>query len=231
MTREVRRAVDLWPTLDMEIRAEGDGMTFHGYAAVFNSASEDLGGFREQIEPGAFSRTLKRDRDIRMFLNHNTDTLLATKRAGTLRLAEDEKGLAVDADLPDTTAGRDLATLLKRGDVSTMSFGFQVVKDSWDEDRKERTLREVRLFEVSAITGWPAYGATSAHVRHLAEDMGEDGDALEAAVSVLFSDTRLTPEQRDLLIRAINARTDVPVVGSALAEWRERAAAKGILAA
>ena len=111
--REIRVAVEAWPTADLEIRADGDGMTFHGYAAVFNSLSEDLGGFRERIEPGAFSRTLKRDRNIRMFLNHNMDSLLATTQAGTLTLAEDDKGLLVSASLPDTTLGRDTAALLE----------------------------------------------------------------------------------------------------------------------
>lgn len=230
--REVRRAIDLWPDADMEIRADGDGMSFHGYAAVFGEDSEDLGGFKERIDPGAFAKSLReRKRDIRMFLNHNTDSLLASTRAKTLRLEEDDKGLVVEADLPDTTAGRDLAVLLKRGDVSSMSFGFQVIRDAWSEDQKQRTLREVRLFEVSAITGWPAYTGTTAHVRHLATDTNEDPEALSAAVEVLFSDEKLTTDQRDLLIRAINARTNVPVVGGALAEWRERAIARGIIAA
>lgn len=226
--REIRVAADTWPTADLELRADGDGMTFHGYAAVFNSDSEPM-PFVEQIASGAFTRTLKRDRNIRMFLNHNTDVLLATSGAGTLSLAEDDKGLRVEAQLPDTTAGRDLAILLARGDVNTMSFGFQTVKDQWSEDGTKRTLKELRLFEVSPITGWPAYPATTAFVRHLADELGEEADAMEAAFRVLTEpEGRLTPEQHELLQRAINARTDRPYVGPSLVDWRARFAEKGI---
>lgn len=232
--REVRVAVDTWPEADLDLRAASDGgMTFTGYAAVFNSRSEDLGGFRETIAPGAFTRTLQRDtRSIRMFLNHNSDVVLASTRAGTLRLAEDAKGLAVTADLPDTTAGNDLATLLRRGDVNSMSFGFQVVKDSWTDAKgnpapawegAQRTLEEVRLFEVSAVTGWPAYPATSAAVRSLAEMVGEDEQALADAAQALFTrDAVLSDAQRDLLMRAINARHPSSVVTATVAEFRQR---------
>lgn len=222
---------------DLEIRAEGDGMTFQGYAAVFNSDSEDLGGFRERIQPGAFTRTLKRDRNIRMFLNHNTDTLLATTGAGTLRLSEDEKGLAVSADLPDTTAGRDLATLLRRGDVNSMSFGFQVVKDEWAQDDTQRTLREVRLFEVSPITGWPAYPATTAAVRSLTDVAARllaDPAALAAAVAKLSNGEPLTMAERDLLSDVIDDLAGMPDGDMAmdsfplLAEMRARFAQKGL---
>jgi len=222
--REVRIAADTWPTADLELRAEGDGMTFHGYAAVFDSPSEPM-PFIETIAPGAFRKTLaEKRRDMRMFLNHNTDILLASSRAGTLRLSEDEKGLRAEADLPDTTAGRDAAVLLRRGDIATMSFGFQTVKDKWTEDGAQRTLTELRLFEVSPITGWPAYPATSAFVRHLADELDEPVDDLEVAFRVLTTDARLTPEQHDLLMRAIAARTDRPFVAPSVVEWRERLA-------
>lgn len=223
--REVRVAADTWPSIDLEMRAEGDGMTFHGYAAVFDSPSEPM-PFVERIAPGAFRKTLsEKKRDMRMFLNHNTDILLGSTRAGTLRLSEDERGLHAEADLPDTSAGRDLAVLLKRGDVATMSFGFQTVRDRWSDDGSERTLNEVRLFEVSPITGWPAYPATSAFARHLAEELDEEVTDLDAAFRVLTdTDTRLTPEQHDLLLRVINARTDRPMVASAVSEWQTRLA-------
>lgn len=226
--REVRVAVDAWPDAELELRATDDGgMTFHGYAAVFNSWSEDLGGFRERIAPGAFARSLGRERNVRMFLNHNADVVLASTRAGTLRLSEDDKGLRVEADLPDTTSGRDLATLLRRGDVDSMSFGFAIPKggESWSANGRERELTEVRLYEVSAVTGWPAYPATSAAVRHLADEIEGNADELAAAFAVLRSaDERLTPAQRDLLVRAVNARTDAPVVAVTNAELRQRLA-------
>lgn len=223
--REVRVAVEAWPTADLEIRADSDGMTFRGYAAVFDSFSDDLGGFRERIERGAFSRTLKRDRNMRMFLNHNTDSLLATTRAGTLTLSEDDKGLLAEAKLPNTTLGRDTAELLRRGDIDSMSFGFSVDAkgQKWSEDGAERTLTDIRLYEVSPVTGWPAYPATSASVRELAEAIDAEPDDLAAAFSVLRDgEARLTAEQHDLLLRSINAKYDrpIPVLTASVAEWR-----------
>lgn len=223
--REVRVAADTWPTVDLEMRADGDGMSFHGYAAVFDSPSEPM-PFVERIAPGAFRKTLaEKKRDMRMFLNHNSDILLASTRAGTLRLSEDERGLRAEADLPDTSAGRDLAVLLKRGDVGTMSFGFQTVRDSWSDDGSERTLKEVRLFEVSPITGWPAYPATSAFVRHIADELDEPEDVVDATVRVLLGEGELTPEQYDIALRLINTHAPTKrVEAPSIVEWRERLA-------
>ena len=86
--------------------------------------------------------------------------LLATRKAGTLRLSEDSRGLLVDADLPNTTAGRDVAELVRRGDISSMSFTFKKVRDSWTDGGARRSLDEVKLFEVSPMTEWEAYTAT-----------------------------------------------------------------------
>lgn len=136
-------------------------MRFAGYAAVFNSPSEPL-PFTETIAPGAFRRSLNSGSEKRMFLNHNTDQVLASSRSGTLTLSEDQRGLYVEADLPDTTYGRDLSVLMQRGDVHSMSFGFSVPRggDAWSEDGATRELREVILHEVSVVTGFPAYPAT-----------------------------------------------------------------------
>lgn len=146
----------------LELRAGGDGMQFTGYAAVFNSDSEPL-PFIEQIAPGAFKRSLSSGREIRMFNNHNTDQVLATTRNGSLTLSEDNRGLLVQAQLPDTTLGRDLSTLIADGTVHSMSFGFSVPRggDSWSEDGKTRVLNEVVLHEVSIVQGFPAYPETS----------------------------------------------------------------------
>jgi HK97 family phage prohead protease len=125
-----------------ELRAEGDGNTFVGYAAVFNSPSEPL-PFIERIAPGAFAKSLRaRKQDIKLYVNHNSDMVLASRRSGSLRLSEDSIGLRVEADLPDTSYARDLKDLMQRGIVDKMSFGFQVDKrgDSWNEDGTERTL-------------------------------------------------------------------------------------------
>ena len=165
----------------LEVRAAdvADGMRFSGYAAVFNSDSEPL-PFIEQIAPGAFKRSLSSGREIRMFNNHNTDQVLATTRNGSLVLTEDARGLKVDAQLPDTTLGRDLAVLIADGTVHSMSFGFSVPAggDSWSDDGKTRVLREVMLHEVSIVQGFPAYPETSgATVR-------TDDDVVESAAGV-----------------------------------------------
>jgi len=143
-------------------------VNFVGYAAVFNSPSEPL-PFIETIKPGAFRRSLQSGKEVRMFVNHNTDLVLGSTRAETLLLSEDERGLLVEGQLPDTSYGRDLATLMERGDVHSMSFGFTVPRggDSWSDDRSSRELREVILHEVSVVTGFPAYPETDASVRDL----------------------------------------------------------------
>lgn len=215
--REVRVAVETWPLEDVEVRADGNGLSFRGYAAVFNSWSEDLGGFRERIRPGAFSKSLREKRAIKMFLNHNSDVVLASTRKASLTLAEDERGLLAEATLPDNEWGRPVADAVRRGDIDSMSFGFQTVKDSWDfksdpKDLAERELVEVRLFEVSPVTGWPAYPKTSASVRELAEAIEAEPDELAAAFAVLRAeDQRLTREQASLLTKLINARSDARV--------------------
>jgi HK97 family phage prohead protease len=209
--REVRVAVDTWPMADMEIRAEGDGLTFRGYAAVFDSPSEPL-PFVERIRPGAFARSLKRERSIKMFHNHNSDIVLGSTRAKTLTLIEDQRGLLAEATLPDNYWGHYVRDAVKRGDIDSMSFGFQTVKDSWSGDMAERDLIEARLFEVSDVSGWPAYAATSASVRELAEIVDEDPDELAEAFKLLREpEARLSTSQASLLTKLINARSDRPV--------------------
>ena len=139
---------------------------FRGYAAVFDSPSEPL-PFIETIRPGAFRRSLNSGREVRMFVNHNSDLVLGSTRSGTIEVSEDDFGLLVQGVLPDTSYGRDLSTLMQRGDVASMSFGFSVPKggDSWSDDGNSRELRELILHEVSVVTGWPAYPATDASVR------------------------------------------------------------------
>jgi HK97 family phage prohead protease len=161
-------------------------MRFAGYAAVFNSPSEPL-PFTETIAPGAFRRSLNSGSEKRMFLNHNTDQVLASSRSGTLTLSEDQRGLYVEADLPDTTYGRDLSVLMQRGDVHSMSFGFSVPRggDAWSEDGATRELREVILHEVSVVTGFPAYPATEgAQVRSTDEITDEATAKTESGLPV-----------------------------------------------
>ena len=188
----------------IEMRAEGDGMTFTGYAALFNQPSEPL-PFTETIMPGAFKRSLASRNEVKLLWNHDTGTVLGSLRAGTMQLSEDAKGLKVTAQLPDTQAGRDAAVLLKRGDVSAMSFGFRVPEggDSWSADGAERMLNSVRLHEVS-IVAFPAYPSTDglANVRSfeaIAARANVDSNELTEAILALEGDTELTERQAELL--------------------------------
>jgi len=228
---EVRDAAVAWPDLDFDIRAVGDGLEFRGYAAVFNSPSADLGGFTETIAPGAFTRSINAaangQQDIRMFWNHDQNRLLASTKAKTLRLSQDDRGLIAEATLTASTDGRDMSTLIREGNVRSMSFGFTVqAKDgaSQSPDGRERTLRDVRLHEVSPVTGWPAYAATSASVRHLLARVDWDEDD---SVAALVAD--LSEPQRTAFFRHLNAANPTPYiapnVAEALARLRRREAA------
>lgn len=153
-------------TRPLEFRAGDSGKKVGGYAAVFNSEVDIGGWFREVISPGAFKDAIKGD--VRALIDHNSGRVIGRSTAGTLRLAEDKTGLAVEIDLPDTTDGRDIATLIERGDISGMSFGFIVTKQTWDEtgDVPKRTIEAVELHEVS-IVAFPAYDDTSIALRSL----------------------------------------------------------------
>ena len=203
---------------DFELRSTtedgSDFMSFRGYAAVFNQDSEPL-PFTERVAPGAFKKTLKSRNNVKMYRNHDSSALLATTRAGTLRLQEDGHGLLVDADLPPTTVGRDLSILMQRGDIDSMSFGFTVARngDEWSADGMQRTLREVRLHEGSIGTGFPAYPQTTATVRSLevlAEKGGTDADALAVALTDLEGG-QPSPETVELLNRILASFQPAPV--------------------
>lgn len=195
-----------------EIREEGDGMTFVGYAAKFDQPSENLGGFVEYVERGAFSRSLKSRNDVMLLWNHDAGEPLASTRSGTMKLTEDEVGLRVEARLPQTTRGKDLAILLRDGIVGKMSFGFNVIKDSWNAEGNERRLKSVRLFEVSAVV-WPAYTSTSASVRGLdlvAQRASVDADELADVMLKIEEGADLTPDQAELMKSVVERLAPAP---------------------
>jgi len=169
-------------SVDMEVReATEDAFTFIGHAAVFDQPSEDLGGWIEYIKRGAFRRVL--GDDVRFLVNHNPDLLLARTRNGTLRLKEDPRGLAVEADIAPTTLGNDLRILLERGDMTQMSFAFIVAPEGsdWEEDDSGQLIRTVTrmeaLFDVSPVT-YPAFPQTDAGIsRALGEKPEDSSDA------------------------------------------------------
>lgn len=179
------RTVEVGTLEASDVNDEGFARSFSGYAAIFNSPSEPL-PFIETIAPGAFKRSLNSGKEIRAFVNHNSDMPLATTKNGSLELAEDERGLHVKMKLPDTTAGRDLSVLLREGVVHSMSFGFTVPAsgDSWSSDGTARTLKEVRLFEVSVVSGFPAYKATEGATVRTTDETEEPTDTPEPGRSV-----------------------------------------------
>jgi HK97 family phage prohead protease len=187
-------------SVDFEVRAEGDGMTFTGYASVFNSPSQDLGGFIEYVAPGAFKRSLQSRNEVKLLWNHDSGEPLASLRGGTMQLVEDDRGLKVTAQLPNTTRGRDIAELLRTKVIDSMSFGFNVIKDTWSRDGQTRTLDSVRLFEVS-IVSFPAYEATTAQVR---SQPTINPDQLADALLKLESGEELDEENATLITEVVN---------------------------
>jgi HK97 family phage prohead protease len=187
-------------SVDFEVRAEGDGMTFTGYASVFNSPSEDLGGFVEYVAPGAFKRSLQSRNEVKLLWNHDSGEPLASLRGGTMQLVEDEVGLRVTAKLPNTTRGRDIAELLRTKVIDSMSFGFNVIKDSWSRDGQTRTLESVRLFETSSVS-FPAYPSTTATVRSAPTI---NADELADALLRLESGEELDDKSAELITDVVN---------------------------
>jgi HK97 family phage prohead protease len=195
-------------SVDFEVRAEGDGMSFTGYASVFNSPSEDLGGFVEYVAPGAFKRSLQSRNEVKLLWNHDSGEPLASLRGGTMQLVEDEIGLRVTAKLPNTTRGRDIAELLRTKVIDSMSFGFNVIKDSWSRDGQTRTLESVRLFETS-IVAFPAYSATTATVR---SQPTINPDQLADALLKLESGEELDEANANLITEVVNKLKAQPEV-------------------
>jgi len=163
----------------VELRAykteEESRMLVEGYAIVFNSESRDLGGFTEVVKENALDKALERNTDVLALYGHDYQNVLGRQSADTLQLEKDERGIKFTLDLPNTQLGRDVYTLVERGDLKGNSFGFTVEKDSWDKkgDKVIRTIEQVRdLFEIS-IVSLPAYEATELVKRNF-EEFAED---------------------------------------------------------
>lgn len=173
----------------IEIRVRADRVEFRdaaagsaavgvlaGYAAVYERLSQNLGGFVEKVAHGAFAQSLADNNPVLARYNHDDNQLLGTTEAETLRVSSDETGLPYDVDLPDTSVGRDVAVLAKRGDVRYSSFAFRTLEDAWsvtDQGFPLRTLLKVQLVDVAPVNN-PAYRDTSVGMRSLAERTGID---------------------------------------------------------
>lgn len=175
---------------ELRIAKDDESPKIVGYAAVFNQLSDDLGGFRERVLPGAFEETIKAD-DIRALWNHDPNYVLGRNASGTLKLAEDEHGLRIEIDPPDTQWARDLLATMQRGDVDQMSFGFYTVSDDWRKEKGQvvRDLVKAKLFDVSPVT-FPAYPQTVVHARDIL-------NANQAAIEALSQKDSERSEQDD----------------------------------
>lgn len=160
-------------TIKVELRADSKAglPMIRGIAALFNSLSEDLGGFREVIMPGAFKNALA-NCDCRALFNHDANMVLGRSTSGTLRLTETDRGLEFECDTPDTSYARDLMTSMQRSDIDQCSFGFSIAEDgdSWARDTDGMVIRTItsikKLYDVSPVT-YPAYANTECAVRSL----------------------------------------------------------------
>lgn len=182
-------------TKPLEVRKAAGARKIGGYAAVFDAPADIGGYFQETIAKGAFSDAVKGD--VRALVDHDSGRVIGRTTAGTLRLQEDDTGLGVEIDLPDTTDGRDLATLIERGDISGMSFGFVVTKQTWDEsgDIPKRTIEKVELHEVSVVA-FPAYDDTSIAMRSLDEVRKEKRASNYKAATARIAERKAEAENR-----------------------------------
>lgn len=154
---------------DCEIRAENDesgGVTISGYAAVFNTLSQPMWGFREQILPGAFDDVL--NDDVRGLFNHDSNFVLG-RNGSTMKLSVDHRGLHYEIQAPDTQTVKDMVIEpMRRGDINQSSFAFAVDEDKWEENDEGVVIRSIvkvkRLYDVSPVT-YPAYVAADSTLR------------------------------------------------------------------
>lgn len=191
----------------VELRADGDGRTIDGHAAVFDKWTQ-IGsvrwGWKERVKSGAFAKTIQ-EADVRMLLNHDSTLLLCRTKNGTLTLEEDKIGLHSVGNPANVSYADDGIELIRRGDIDGMSFGFRVVKDEWRilaDGSEERDILEVQLIEVSPVT-FPAYPQTSVGVR------ASDVELLTARSGLEADEVRSFAEQfrsvdEDLYVDVIN---------------------------
>jgi uncharacterized protein len=156
-------------TIDVDVQdVDTRGRTLHGYAAVYGATSGDLGGFRETIARGAFRNVL--GADVRCLLNHDPSQVLGRTRAGTLRLADEERGLRFECDLPDSPLGENVRAAVRRGDIDGASFRFVVGEEEWQGD--VRTVKSVQELRDVTVATYQAYPDASVELRTRDNDGG-----------------------------------------------------------
>lgn len=167
--REARRCT----VPKVELRAVGDALTLDGYASV-TGVAYDMGWYTEQIQRGAFAKTLADAPDVQLLINHE-GLPLARTLSGTLTLAEDNHGLRVSASLDPADPDVDrLSRKMNRGDIDQMSFAFRAIRQEWDEDYEARELIEVSIDRGDvSVVNQGANPATSVGVRAFGEALLE----------------------------------------------------------
>lgn len=249
------RSGDLWIDNPLQVRTEdGGGLTLDGFALRFGAHSLPLhpmqiaepesraafakfraARFREVAHEGSTKRTLNANPDLTLRYQHNMLTLpLGRTTAGTMSVTEEGGGLRVQASLPDNEWGRPVRDSVNRGDITGMSVRFGSVEEDWKTETLAdgwkgpvRHLHQIRLGGEISLVDFPAFPATSAAMRALADELDVEPDELDAAFAVLREpDAKLSPEQKVLLVAAVNARTDEPLIDKGtvekLASMRER---------
>ena len=153
----------------VELREEPDGsLVLEGYATVYDYRYEVGGqppmGFGETIARGAAAKSAQ-EADVRLLVNHDGVPLARTK-SRTLTLTSDDVGLHVRAELdPTSPAVIELRSAMGRGDIDAMSMAFRVLREEWTDNNNERTIRELKLYDVSIVT-YPTNPATVALIRN-----------------------------------------------------------------
>ena len=169
MNKPERRCV----THEFRVSKSGETPQISGYAAVFDSPSENI-GWIEEVDPKAFNNVMATNPDVRALFNHDANCILGRTTAGTLKLNVDARGLSYIIDPPDTQVARDLMVSMQRGDVNQSSFGFICARDQWTENPdgtvNRRILEFEELLDVSPVT-YPAFTATSSGIRSLPDSM------------------------------------------------------------
>lgn len=201
MIRDSDREVRTYALREVRVEGDASGRRVEGHAAVFETWSQDLGGFVEKIAHGAFRKAIGRD-DVRALFNHDSNLVLGRTSVGTLSLGEDQIGLRTLIHLPGTSYAEDLAISMQRGDVDQMSFAFSVGKggDSWEkgDDLWRRTIHEVaRLYDVSVVTN-PAYVQTDAALRALQAARGVQTDDQDLRIRQTRQRLRVLDLEREL---------------------------------
>lgn len=187
-----RRLIGDMPGL--EVKEDQNGRTvIRGYAAVFESESQDLGGFVEIVERGAFDDVMRSNPDV--FGKYNHTQVIGRTSSGTMRLFVDERGLRYEIDPPKSAAA--VVELIERGDCRGSSFAFRASPkdESWSKDVNGRMIRRIKRFSFLGDAGpvdTPAYLATETYVSKRALEMANEQ---RADIPLVEDSARAAPQQ------------------------------------